>query len=133
MGVDLLLAPVEYVTAEGEWICLNVFTFDLNEIVSPFVQLRRLPVSTPVFWTISAMPADLVDRLPPRPYLGGPWQDAVFGRATETDLRYVLAEDVRAVVAGLDIGLDEINVTERAALAYICALPDAWEVIIATW
>jgi len=45
----------------------------------------------------------------------------------------VLAEDVRAVVAGLRFGLDKINITERAALAYLCALPDGWEVIVATW
>ena len=133
MGVDLLLAPVDYVTEEGEWICLNVFTLDLNMIVRPFFDVPWQPVSAAVFWTLSAMPDDLLDRLPPRPYLGGPWQDTVFGRATETNLHYVLAEDVRAVVAGLHFGLDEIREVERAALAYLCALPDGWQVIVAIW
>ena len=132
MGVDLLFAPVDYVTEEGEWICLNVFTLDLNMIVSPFIPVRKRPVTAPVFWPISAVPDDLLDRLPPCPYRGGPWHDMVFGRATETNLRYMLAEDIRAVVAGLDFGLDKINVTERAALAYLCALPDGWEVIVTT-
>ena len=37
------------------------------------------------------------------------------------------------MVAGLPFGLDEIREVERAALAYLCALPDGWPVIVATW
>lgn len=130
MGVDLTLLPVDWVTKEGDFVCLRSFDLDRNCVIDKFSNIKRYPISGRVYWPIEPMPAEVQKLMPTDdPITGGPLQGAMFGWATEQDLRYVYAKDIRQAFENLREGNDY----ERAAIAYISNLFDRTEVILYWW
>lgn len=135
MGVDLSLLPALHETDAGDLVCPLAFDLDLSTVITPFLDIERHRPSARVFWSIEPVPdGDPVwwgpwEGAPP---VGGPLQYSMFGWAS-VDTEYVLAGDVRKTFSARADLLDDINDTERAAIAYICALDPATKVVLHWW
>jgi len=134
MGVDLTLLPVDRVTQAGDWLCTHAFDLDLNRVIWPLLELRKQPVPGRVWWPIEDMSDAMRALVPePWPHIGGPLQGAMFGVASEKGLQYALAKEIGAAILEAELDVASINWFERAALAYIAALPGDTKVVFYVW
>ncbi|MES2038314.1 MAG: hypothetical protein V4495_10770 [Pseudomonadota bacterium] len=135
MGVDLCLVPVDIERENGDLICTRGFELDLNEVIAPFIEMERYKYpGAKVYWPFVPIPKNILEQLPYElPWFGGPYDQVMFGRAVEKELRYIYAKDVKKAYPPERLNAVDMNDYERAGISYINCLHDDVKVFIFSW